>query len=150
MTARAERMTVPVTMLALVLAMLVDAASLTRVARLVPLAVAVPTVLLIVVELVRRSGHAKSGRDLPRPESTAGVGRLEAQMLAWLLVLCVCVAATGAAPGLAVFTCVYLRVASRAPLPRAAAVSFVTYAVLHLLFQYVLHAPVWSGWLRPV
>ena len=147
----------------------VMSASLSPVARRAPLVVAIPTLLLLLLDLVSQlaSTHAGERRGhwwppgigtylvrstppggSPRPDD-ATEHRRELSLLLWACVLLVLSGVLGMVVGLPVFALTYLRVRSGVTWPVAVAVAAGTWGVLYGLFVLALRIELFEGYLMP-
>jgi hypothetical protein len=150
-------------------AAVVASAGLSAVSRRAPLAVAVPTLILLVLEIAGQISATHAGRRLRnlripgiasyivggRAKDDAappvnGDGRsLELAMLGWSCVLLASTCALGMAAGLPAFVCLYLRLHAREPWRVAAGVAAGLWAVLYGVFVLALRIELFAGYLIP-
>jgi hypothetical protein len=124
---------------------LVLSAALSPVARLAPLTIALPTLGLAVIELIR-------GMRAPAPVADRAVGARERDMLAWIVALLLTCDLAGLAVGLALFVLLYLRVRSQESWALSAAVAGMAWFMLSVILSGALRVPLYggriTGWLR--
>jgi hypothetical protein len=162
MTSRGEATTVVGVMLLVTLAVIVASVPLGPVARRLPLAVAIPTLLLLMLELWREvrlgaacrgaaswsaevSAKAEAPR-IPRRHSSERV------LFGWIGVLVALVVIAGMAAGVPLFLLAYMRVhfreSWRASLLLSGCIAILLAAGLQYLLGVPLHRGVIGGWLE--
>lgn len=118
------------------------AMSLSPVARTAPLVVAVPTLGLLVVELVRSRGRAAT-------PTTPAVRAAEGAMVGWVGVLIGACLLFGMTWGLPLFVGGYLRFRARESWMTAAVTAWGLWLVLFGVLWAILHVRVYDGLLLP-
>jgi hypothetical protein len=136
-----EDVLVTVAMAAGVAAAAVSAAGLSPVARMAPLAVAVPTLVLLGIELVRRRTRPDRAK---QPASRAE----ERIMLAWIAVLLGASVVFGMTWGLPLFVLLYLRLRARESVTVAVVAAVALWLVLSGVLSAMLHVHAYRGLLQ--
>jgi len=131
MTPRHERIVVTVALTVPVVLAAVSALTLGPAARRMPLAVALPTLALLLIELVR-ARRSDAGFE-PRP--------LEPALFGWLAALALATVVTGVLVGPAMLLATYLRFQSRERWPIVIGVAAAFAAVVFVVFDLVLDLP---------
>jgi hypothetical protein len=150
-------------------AAVVASAGLSPVSRRAPLAVAVPTLALLALEIAGQISGARAGRrlrnlgipgiasyvvggrtkDEAAPPANGAGRRLELAMLGWACVLLASTCALGMAAGLPAFVYLYLRLQSGKPRRVAAGVAAGLWGVLYVVFVLALRIELFEGYLIP-
>lgn len=138
-----EDLVVTLVMTAGVAAAAIAAMGLSPVARLAPLVVAVPTLGLLVVEILRRRGTAAADG-----EPAASRRGAERTMMAWVGLLLGASAVVGMDWGLPLFVLLYLRIQAREGWGLAVGASFALWLILVGVLSALLHVHVYGGLLR--
>ncbi len=144
MTAARERFAVTAGLTALVALAALSATTLGAAARRMPLVVALPTLVLLIVELTRQM-RAPHPQDEDQPER-----RAEIATLAWLGVLVVEVWLLGMLAGLPLFLVTYLRLRSREPWTVAVGMALGVWAILFGVLNVALGIQMHDGLLVPL
>ena len=144
MTGRREAITVTAVLLVVVLVLLTASLSLGPVARRMPLAVAVPTLVLLALELARETRRPRAGGS-PRQAS-------ERVLFLWIAGLLALVLLVGMAAGVPLFLLAYMRVhfreSWRASLLLSGAMAVMLGVGLQYLLGMPLHPGLVAGWLE--
>ena len=144
MTGRREAITVTAVLLVVVLVMLTASLSLGPVARRMPLVVAVPTLVLLALELARDMRRPRAGS----PQRQAS----ERVLFLWIACLLALVLLAGMAAGIPLFLLAYMRVhfreSWRASLLLSGAMAVMLGVGLQYLLGMPLHPGLVAGWLE--
>lgn len=122
--------------------LLVMAWSLGRIAALVPLAVLVPTIGALGVQV---AFELRDGRDPAPAASEVGRGRREAVIVAWTGGLLGLVYAVGFVTAFPLFTLLYLRIRAHESWPVSIAMAVAMWGVVAIVFERLLQAAVYEG-----
>ena len=153
MTGRRETTVVTGAMLVIVVLVLTASLPLGPVARRMPLVVAIPTLLLLALELARQTrdpdGGASAKAEAPR---TSRRRTSERAMFGWIGILLALVVVVGMAAGVPLFLLAYMRVdfreSWRASLLLPGAMAVMLAIGLQYLLGVPLHPGLIAGWLE--
>jgi hypothetical protein len=144
-----ERTIVSTIVLAILVAFLAATSSLSPTARIVPLIVLVPTLLLGTLQLVLDlvpTLHARFGGDeAAPPEDAPGRRRLEIVLVTWIAALLGLVVLFGLLGALPAYTLIYLRLCARESWSISLAVALGVLAVIYGVFVLGLRLRLYEG-----